>query len=239
MLAPASFGGNVYHITFYWGSGVLAWNTNAVKGKHDSRQALADPKYKGKTSILDQSTEMFGALSLMLGKDLNNVDDAQLQETKKFALELIHNQRTFWSTGDDLKQLLSAGDVSVAYCWDGIARALVKEGKPVNFSYPKEGVRGWIDGPGMIKNAPHPNSAAAFINYVCGKPTAGIEMAKQFYYAPASLSAMTGLDDATKEILRVDDLDKLLGGGQLRLNRFDTADFQKIGKWWSDIHSSI
>ena len=48
------------------GSGVLAWNTNAVKGKLDSWQALADPKYKGKTAILDQSTEMFGALSLML-----------------------------------------------------------------------------------------------------------------------------------------------------------------------------
>jgi spermidine/putrescine-binding protein len=239
VLAPASFGGKIYHITFYWGSAVLAWNTDVVKGKLDSWQALADPKYKGKTSILDQSTEMYGALSLMMGKDLNNVDDAQLKDTRAFGLDLIHNQRTFWSTGDDLKQLLSAGDVAVAYCWDGIARALVKEGKPVDFSYPKEGVRGWIDGPGMIKDAPHPNAAAAFINYVCGQPKAGIEMAKQFYYAPASQAAMAGLDDATKTILRVADLDQLLGGGQLKLNRFETEDFKKIGNWWSDIHSSI
>src|SRR5262249_13584156 len=97
------------------------------------------------------------------------------------------------------------------------ARALVKEGKPVDFSYPKEGVRGWIDGPGIIKDGPHPNAAAAFINYVCGQPKAGIEMAKQFYYAPASQAGMAGLDETTKTILRVADLDQLLGGGQLKL----------------------
>lgn len=239
ILAPASFNGKVYHITFYWGSAVLAWNTNAVKGRLDSWHALADPKFKGKTSILDQSTEMFGALSLMMGKDLNNVDDAQLKDTKNLALELIRNQRTFWSTGDDLKRLLSAGDVEVAYCQDGIARSLVKEGKPVDFSYPREGVRGWIDGPGMIKNARHPSAGAAFINYVCGQPNAGMQIAKQFCYAPANQSAIAGLDDTTKKILRVDELDKLLGGGHLKFNRFNAADFQKIGEWWSDIHSSI
>ena len=239
VLAPESFGGKVYHITFYWGSAVLAWNTDAVTGKLDSWQALADPKYKGKTALLNQATEMFGALSLMLGKDLNHADEAQLKETKELALKLIGNQRTFWSTGDDLKQLLSAGDVAVAYCWDGIARALVKEGKPVDFAYPKEGVRGWIDGPGIIKDAPHPNAAVAFINYVCGEPAAGVELAKQFSYAPASVSALAALDEATKAALRVDELNELLGGGKLKLNRFEAADFQKIGNWWSDIRSSI
>jgi spermidine/putrescine transport system substrate-binding protein len=239
VLAPASLDGKVYHLTFYWGSAVLAWNTDVVKGKLDSWQALADPKYKGKTSILDQSTEMYGAISLMMGKDLNHVDDAQLKETRDFALELIHNQRTFWSTGDDLKQLLSAGDVAVAYCWDGIARALVQEGKPVDFSYPKEGVRGWIDGPGIIADAPNPNAAAAFINYVCGEPRAGIEMAQNFYYAPANQGAMSGLNESTKALLRPDALDALLGEGRLRLNKFEATDFQKLGNWWSDIHSAI
>ena len=126
----------------------------------------------------------------------------------------------------------------MAYCWDGIARALVKE--EASGLFLSEGGRKRLDRwPRHDQGRSSSQRSGAFINYVCGQPKAGVEVAKQFYYAPANQSAMAALDDETKAILRVADLDKLLGGGQLQLNRFETADFKKIGDWWSDIHSSI
>lgn len=92
-------------------------------------------------------------------------------------LEWIGNQRTFWSTGDDLKQLPSNGAVAVASCLDDIARPPAQDGKPIRCSYPREGARGWMDRPGLIVEAPHPDAAYRFMDDVC-QADVGVEMAK-------------------------------------------------------------
>lgn len=235
--APKELNGKVYSIPFYWGSPVLAWNTEAVSGNLNSWSVLVDPKYKGKTATLDQGLEMYALCSLMAGKDINSLSEDQLKETGNIAVDVIKNQKSFWSTGDDIKQWLSTGEVQVAYCWDGIARALVKEGLPIRYSYPKEGVRTWIDGPGIITGAPHPNAAATFINYSCGEKIAGVEMATRFLYAPTNSAALSALDDSIKQILQVRELSEFLERGSFKLQKIKDNDFIQIGKWWSDIRS--
>lgn len=238
VFAPKEYGGNVYHLTFYWGSTLLAWNTDVVGQEVDTWQVLWDPKYKGQVAVIDQATEMWGLLSIFLGLDLNNVDEAQMAKNKEQALALIPNLKSFWSTGDDIKQWMATGEVVVAAIWDGTARALVKEGYPIQFTFPKEGVRGWIDGPGLVKDAPHPNAAYAFINYVM-RPEVGVQMADNFLYAPANLNSVKALSGSTRELILADKVDTFLSEGRFKLQKPKAEDFQKLGDWWSNIRTTV
>jgi spermidine/putrescine-binding protein len=232
VFAPASFDGKVFHVPFQWGSTVLAWNTKRVREAPKSWSVMADPGYRGRTSFNDQATEMYGTLALALGRSPNNFAAADLNSTNELADRWFDNAKTLWSTGDDIKQLMAQEEVWVAQVWDGTARQLLKEGYPIDYVYPVEGVRGSVDGPGIMKTAKHVDAAYDFLNFSMSTRF-GVEMGETTLYASGNQQVADALSPQTRQIMRIDEMAKLLASGKWAPQKLAAEDFAAVDKWWT------
>jgi spermidine/putrescine-binding protein len=228
------FDGSVYMVPYYWGSTLMARNVEVVPEEVRSWAALWDPQHKGKVALLDQAFEAFARMAFYNGRDLNDYSEAAFEENAAAARKLIPNLRTYWSTGTDIQQLLARGEVGLTDIWDGTARTLAATKRPVEIVVPEEGVRGWIDGPGIVVGAPHPNAAYAWINYV-SRPEVGAELATEFSFTPANPNSFELLDEATADVIQADQAEALLTSPLFRLAKVDAETSKQISDWWEKV----
>jgi spermidine/putrescine transport system substrate-binding protein len=122
--------------------------------------------------------------------------------------------------------------------WDGTALELVKRGEPIETIIPTQGTVGWIDGPGLVVDAPHPNAAYAWINYVL-RPEAGAQLAEEFSFVPANSTAFELLSPKTAELLQIPTVQQAFASGLYIFDRAVTADAdRKVNDWWEQVKLS-
>ncbi|MFM8745122.1 MAG: PotD/PotF family extracellular solute-binding protein [Aestuariivirga sp.] len=186
--------GKHFASAWVWGLTSFAYNDEKITDKIDSIEAMWDPKFAGKVGMRDDAMEAIQFAALATGQDINNPADMAKIKDKLAALK--PQLKTFWSSEDEWNKLFAAGDYLVAVYWSGSASRSRKAMKlPVRFVVPKEGAIGWFDGLAVAANAPNPDGAHAFINF----------MIDPSFYVPwdtnvgapasANLKAMAGLPE--------------------------------------------
>jgi len=83
-----------------------------------------------------------------------------------FAIERKAWVKQFWDSSDNTKSGLMENDVWLGLTWDGPPLSLKKEGKPVNYTAPKEGAIAWVDGLSLTKAAKNVDQVYEFVNYL-------------------------------------------------------------------------
>jgi spermidine/putrescine transport system substrate-binding protein len=157
--------GKQWAVPWVWGLTSFAYNMDKIKQRPDTLEALWDAKNAGKVGMRDDAIEAVQIAALATGQDMNNPADMGKIKDKLMALK--PQLKTFWSSEDEWNKHLSAGDYDIAIFWSGGAsRSKKAKGLPVEFVVPKEGAIGWFDGLAIAANAPNPEGAAAFINYM-------------------------------------------------------------------------
>ncbi|MBX6324130.1 MAG: extracellular solute-binding protein [Rhodospirillaceae bacterium] len=157
--------GNTYGISWVWGVTSVAYNTNVVTEKPDSIEILWDPKYAGRVGWRDDAVEAVQMAAIATGQDMNNPQD--LDKIKEKLKALKPQIKTFWSSEDEWNKAFAAGDFDVSVYWSGsAARSKKAFNLPVAFVVPKEGAIGWFDGLSIAANAPNPEAAHAFIDFM-------------------------------------------------------------------------
>lgn len=154
-----------YAISWVWGLTSFAYNTDKIKTKPDTMEALWDPAHEGKVGWRDDALESIQIAALATGQDMNA--PADIEKVKEKLKELKKQIKTFWSSEDEWNKYMAAGDYDIAVYWSGSAGRSKKAMKlPVEFVVPKEGAIGWFDGLTIANKAPNPEGAAAFINFM-------------------------------------------------------------------------
>ena len=74
--------------------------------------------------------------------------------------------KQFWDSADNTKSGLMENDVWIGLTWDGPPISLKKEGKPVNYTAPKEGAIAWVDGASLMKSAKNIDQTYAFLDFL-------------------------------------------------------------------------
>jgi spermidine/putrescine transport system substrate-binding protein len=226
--------GKIYNVPFYWGGTILARQTELAPESIDSWAALWDSTYKGKAAFIDEASESYFPIWLHAGLDPEDFSDESFDSAHDAGVDLVKNLKTFWSTGTDVQELLARGEVAVTNIWDGTVRALIKEKKSVEAIVPNEGIRGWIDGPGILADAPHPNAAYAWIDFV-SRPEIGAELGRKFAYTPANIKAFDLLDASTQELLQASQMQQLFESGHFKFITFTADTTKKLNDWWSEV----
>jgi spermidine/putrescine-binding protein len=155
---------NEYTIPYEAGTDAIVYNADTVSNPPKSWADLWKPEYAGKMIFLDDSRAVIGATLLTLGYDINTTDKAQLEEAKAKLAELVPNVKAFDS--DSPKTALIAGDVDLGMTWTGEAFLAQQEKPSIQYVYPTEGAMLWQDNWAMPKDAPHPDAAYAWLNYI-------------------------------------------------------------------------
>ena len=197
----------VYHMPHCWGSEAISYRTDLYKGEV-SYGALWDPANKGHVQVRPHS----GLLGIGLWMDAtgkmpsNRMLDGYKDEDSfkkvwdpilKFAIENKTQVKQFWDSADNTKSGLMENDVWIGQTWDGPAISLKKDGKPVNYTAPKEGALVWLDGLSLLKAAKNTDQAYAFLNYLM-TPEVSAMVAEGSGYNPV----ITGADALTSDVFK-------------------------------------
>ena len=172
--------GNAHGIIYTWGTNGIGYNEKMVKelmpdAPLDSWRLVFDPAVASKVakcgiSVLDSPAEMMRAVYGYLGKDPNsqNPDDLVLGEAVLSKIRpYIRNINS-----SEYIEALANGDLCIAVGYNGDvmqARDRARDankGIEIKYYVPKEGSILWFDMLAIPKDAPDPDSAYAYLNYI-------------------------------------------------------------------------
>lgn len=152
-----------------YGATGLVYNTEVFKkngwAEPTSWTELANPKYKGKL-IMPPISNGFGLLGLIMQARLNgggeNDIDAGFKAMKKISPSVL----AFEPAPGRMAELLQTGEAAFGVWGSGRVRALVAQGAPVKFVFPKEGAAVILTEMCPVAGAPHPKEAQAFVQHL-------------------------------------------------------------------------
>ncbi|MFC3677625.1 PotD/PotF family extracellular solute-binding protein [Ferrovibrio xuzhouensis] len=156
---------------------------------------IMDPKFKGKTSILNiPSIGIMDAAMICesMGEikygDKGNMTKAEIDKTINVMKEAkkAGQFRAFWKTFDESVNLMASGEVVIQSMWSPAVTAVRAKGIPCVYQPLKEGYRAWGGGLGLAKHLSGLELEAAYeyINwYLSG--WVGAYLNRQGYYSAA------------------------------------------------------
>jgi spermidine/putrescine transport system substrate-binding protein len=160
---------NAHTVAYQWGTLGMIYNKNKIEGPVPSWSVMFDEsKQVGPFVLLDSMREMLGIAQCYLGLDVNTTDT---EELKKVAGLMLAAKKSANFQGFDVgvggrSKVLSGGAVAaITYNGDGL-RGVEEDPENVAFANPAEGTVIWVDNMAIPANAPNPEAAYQFINYI-------------------------------------------------------------------------
>jgi putrescine transport system substrate-binding protein len=199
---------NAHSVVYMWGTTGLGFNVAAVRERlgedapTDSWALIFDPANAEALadcgiSMLDSPTDMLPSAMAYLGLDPTSEDEADLTA----AAELLQSIRPFVRYFHSSQYIsdLANGEICVAVGYSGdvfiAADRAVEVGNGIEIDYrvPTEGAQQWFDLMAVPADAPNPENAHAFINFVM-KPEITAGITNYVFYANANAASMDLVD---------------------------------------------
>jgi putrescine transport system substrate-binding protein len=171
---------NAHGIIYTWGTNGIGYNAKMVKelmpdAPLDSWRMVFDPAVASKVakcgiSVLDSPAEMLRSVYSYLGKDPNSQSPDDLVLAEGVLTKIRPYIRNINSS--EYIEALANGDLCIAVGYNGDvmqARDRAREankGIEIKYFVPKEGSILWFDMLAIPKDAPDPDSAYAYLNYI-------------------------------------------------------------------------
>ncbi|MEM7095754.1 MAG: spermidine/putrescine ABC transporter substrate-binding protein [Actinomycetota bacterium] len=145
-------------------------------------------------TMLNDPRETMGAALKYLGYSLNTTSEDELNEARDLISDAKARIAAFDS--DQYDELLVTGDASVTHGYSGnFLFQFADAENPDQYTYfvPEEGGTRWIDNMGVPKDAPHPCTAHAFINFLLGAER-GAQLTNWNLYASPNEASIEFID---------------------------------------------
>jgi putrescine transport system substrate-binding protein len=203
---------NAHGIIYMWGTNGIGYNQKMVTALMpdaplDSWRLVFDPAVAAKIakcgiSVLDSPAEMVRAVLNYLGKDPNSQKPEDVQAAEATLLKIRPYIRNINSS--EYIEALANGDLCVAVGYNGDvlqARDRARDankGIDIKYVVPKEGSILWFDMLAIPKDAPHPEAAYAYLNYIM-EPKVIADISNFKRYANANLASQPYVLDSVKD----------------------------------------
>jgi len=204
--------GNQYAVNYMWGTTGIGYNVDKVKevlgpdAPVDSWSLVFDPENMKKLQkcgvhFLDAPAEVIPAALNYIGENPDSKDPAVLKKAQPVLEAVRPYVRKFHSS--EYINALANGEICVAIGWSGdvlMARDRAAEadnGVRIEYSIPKEGAVLWFDNMAIPADAPNPDAAHKFINFMLDAKNAAAAT-NYVFYANGNLASQKYID---KEVL--------------------------------------
>lgn len=195
--------GNRYGVPYLWGTTGFTYNVRMIRERMpdapvDSGDMIFKPEVARRfadcgISFLDEPTDVIPLALLYLGHDPNSLDPADLAEVEKL-LKGVRPYIRYFSSAKMLVDLPNE-EVCIAMSWSGdYAQAMHRArevGRAVDLAYTiqREGTLAWFDLWFIPADAPHPDNAHLFLNYLL-RPEVIAAISNETRYAAPNPKAM-------------------------------------------------
>ncbi len=203
---------NAHSVDYMWGTTAIGYNVGKVKERLgdqplDTWDIVFNPEIVGKladcgVTLLDAPAEIMATALNYLGLDPNSESTDDLAKAEALLMSIRPYVRYFNSSQyiDDLgngEVCLSvgySGDVFIAQA----AAADANAGVEVGYVIPKQGALKWFDLFAIPADAPHPDNAHKFIDFMLRADVAAANT-NYVYYASGNKAALEFIDPAVKD----------------------------------------
>jgi spermidine/putrescine transport system substrate-binding protein len=192
--------GNKHSMPYLWGTTGFGWNSAKVadmKSWADIFEPAKVQRYSKTVTMLDDMRETIGAAMKFLGHSLNDLDEGHLNDAKQVLLA----QKPYLAkyTGAlEYSPGLSGGRFMISHAYSGDAFVAQADNPDIRYTIPEEGCTLWVDNMTVLKDAPHPIAAHAWINYILD-PTVMAIISNVRYYANPNKDSVPFLNTAVAE----------------------------------------
>ena len=190
-------------VLYLTGAQVLAWNTNVYKDKVPQRWAdFWDTKTFPGRRALPNTGSPWATLMLALLADGVPADKLfPLDLDRAFhKLDTIKPEvATWWRTGNQSLTMWNSDEIAMSMMWSGTAYAGKRTGIPLDWTYNQSiaDFGAWC----ILKGAPHPKAAHAFINFYMANPEHHAAFSKEMGYATSNQASHALLTPEEKKEL--------------------------------------
>jgi len=196
---------NAHLVDWLWGYTTVGINLAKVKAAlgamplpDNAWELIFNPAYASKlkscgVSFLDSPSEVLPAALIYLGKPAYSKNAADYAEAGKM-LQAVRPYVTLFSSSGYINDLAN-GAVCVAFGWSGdinIARQRAldaKNGNKIEALVPKSGAALVFDTMAIPADAPHPNNAHLWINYIL-RPQVHASLTNKVFYANPNTASL-------------------------------------------------
>ena len=201
--------GNAYSINYMWGTTGIGVNTAKVaealgpEAPIDSLELIFNPANMEKLAacgvhFLDAPTEILPAALTYIGEDPNSKDSEVIAKAEAVLMAVRQYIQKFNSS--EYINALANGDICVAMGWSGdILQARDRAAEAANgveiaYNAPSEGALMWFDQMAIPVDAPNPDAAHKFLNFILDAQNMA-DASNYVYYANGNLASQALLID--------------------------------------------
>ncbi len=244
--------GNKFSVIYMWGTTGIGVNVKKVKERLgddfplDSWNLVLDPAVIGKladcgVSMLDAPTEVMPAGMNYLGLDPRSTNKADFEKSAAL-LETVRPHVRYFHSSQYINDLAN-GDTCVAVGWSGdIVQAQTRateaeNGVEIAYIIPKEGALQWFDLMAIPADAPNPEAAHKFINFIMDAQITA-DITNYVAYANGNAASMALVSDEIKNdpgIFPTDEAKNKLWGAKVYDSRTDRA----MTRLWTKVKTRL
>jgi putrescine transport system substrate-binding protein len=197
------------HSTNYmWGTTAIGYNVDKIAERMpdapvDSWAMIFDPAVVSRFAdcgvhLLDSPDDMIPAALNYLGLNPDSKDPAEIEQAGELLKSIRPHIQKFHSS--EYINALANGDICLAVGYSGdVLQARDRAAEAgnnvtVEYSIPKEGAVIWLDNFAIPADAPHPENAHAFIDFML-RPDIAARNVNYVFYASGSKSAQEMIDE--------------------------------------------
>src|SRR6185436_18127438 len=161
-----------------------------------------DKQYSGRMATIDAVHDTPVVAALLAGVnpfDMSSADMDKVADKLREQRPLLRNYTTDMTS---VEQALSSGELVAAMTWNASATTLKKQGVPVEFLKPKEGMLTWSCGYVLLKDAKNVDLAYDFINSRL-ETESGKYLIEAYGYGASTSTAFAAVPPATLNELQL------------------------------------
>ena len=178
-----------------WGTTGITIRTKIVKEDVKTWKQFFEvaPKYTGRIVVVDSPDDIFIAPLKSLGYSLNSADPKELEEARQLLLGLAPHILALDS--DQYNTKIANEEAVLGLTWTGGILELRDQPETADVVYliPEDGTAFWVDSWVVLAEAPHPNAAHAWLNFIQEPEIQAIETETN-QYATANRAAKAFID---------------------------------------------
>ncbi|MBB5222448.1 putrescine transport system substrate-binding protein [Amaricoccus macauensis] len=203
---------NAHSVIYMWGTTGIGYNEEAVKKRlgddapTDSWALVFDPQYAEKLAdcgitMLDSQTDVLQSALAYLGLDPKSTSADDMDKAAEL-LQKVRPYVRYFHSSQYISDLANAEVcVSIGYSGDVFIAAdraeQANNGVTIKYSVPKEGAQQWFDLMAIPTDAPNPEGALAWMNFIM-EPQITADITNYVWYANANTASMEFVEDDIK-----------------------------------------
>ncbi len=162
---------NEYSVPYFWGNVGIIYDTTVVDSadvEEEGWNVLKNTKYAGNMYFYDSERDAFMVALKALGYSTNTSSDDELNAAFDWLTELNTTMSPVYVTDDVIDNII-AGNKALAVVYSGDAAYILDENENMAYFAPTEGTNIWVDSMVIPADAPNPDLANQWIQFMMSK----------------------------------------------------------------------